>query len=208
VSIPRPSAEKMEEAEQFLAKTSREWKHVGIIARNRTTYGRNLPSEFYTKLIRRLESLYYKPVWLGEKQSTLPCPVPHIIDFSRSPQSGDLELSLAIVSKLEFTIQFWTASTRLSAIMGVPYMIFESPDQLFGQGQEAYRLALTTTGKKKIVLCHYLKVFNDQNGTIKLVEKAINEMERSNWEDMIGMVDEPDVVRILRQQNLDRLGGI
>lgn len=207
VPIPKPSTEKLEQADKYLTRT-REWKPIGIIARNRTTYGRNLPPEFYVKLINKLERMYYKPIWMGEKQSTLECPVPGIVDFSRMPESQDLELTLAIISKLEFTLQFWTASTRLSAIMGTPYLIFESPDQLFGQGQEAYRLGLTTTGKKKLVLCHFLNVSNNHDDAIKLIDKCVNEMEANNWNDVIGMVDEPDVVRLLRDQNIHRLADI
>lgn len=205
--IPKPSAEKMVEADKYL-KVPDGNRPVGVIARNRITYGRNLQPEFYVKLINKLESMSYTPIWLGEKQSTLACPLPHITDFSRMAESRDLELTLAIISKLEFTVQFWTASTRLAAIMGTPFLIFESPDQLFGQGQEAYRLALTTSGKKKLILSHFLNVHNDNDAAIELLENSIREIERGNWEDVIGMVDERDVVLKLREQNLHRLAGI
>lgn len=205
--IPKPSMEKMEEAEKYL-KIPEGTRPVGVVARNRITYGRNLQPEFYVKLIHKLESMSYTPVWLGEKQSTLACPLPHITDFSRMPESRDLELTLAIIAKLEFTVQFWTASTRLAALVGTPFLIFESPDQLFGQGQEAFRLALTTTGKKKLVLSHFLNVYNNNDAAIDLLGKSIKEIESGNWEDVIGMVDERDVVLKLRQQNLHRLAGI
>ena len=65
----------------------------------------------------------YNPIWLGEKQSTLACPVSDVVDMTRKPEARDLELTLAIVSQLEFTIQFWTASTRLSALVGTPYLV-------------------------------------------------------------------------------------
>jgi hypothetical protein len=202
--IPMPSPERNIEAFKYIKGE----KPIGIVARNRSTYGRNLQPEFYINLIKKVESLGYTPIWLGEKQSTLVCPLPHILDFSRMPESRDLELTLAIVAKLKFTIQFWTASTRLAAIVETPYLLFESPDQLFGQGQEGYRMALTTTGKKKLALCHYLKVYNDNDKAIELVERCIKEMEQDNWDDIIGMVDEPDIVEQQREQNLHRLAGI
>lgn len=205
--IPKPSDEKLLEAEKYI-KVPEGFKPVGVIARNRITYGRNLQPEFYVKLIHKLESMNYTPIWLGEKQSTLACPLEHIVDFSRMPESRDLELTLAIISKLEFTVQFWTASTRLAALVGTPFLVYESPDQLFGQGQEAYRLALTTNGKKKLVLSHFLNVYNDNDAAIELLEKSIREMEVGNWDDVIGMVDERDVVLKLRQQNLHRLAGV
>jgi len=207
VPIPKPSEEKLAEAEKYV-KVPEGTRPVGVVARDRSTYGRNLQPEFYVKLIHKLESMNYTPVWFGEKQSTMACPLPHITDFSRMPESRDLELTLAIISKFEFTVQFWTASTRLASLVGTPFLVFESPDQLFGQGQEAYRLALTTMGKKKLVLSHFLNVYNNHDAAIGLLESSIKEMEQGNWEDVIGMVDERDVVMNLRQQNLYRLAGI
>lgn len=198
--IPLPSPEKMVEAEKYISGRA-----VGVIARGRVTYGRNLQPEFYIKLIHKLESLGYTPIWLGEKQSTMASPLPHILDFSRMPESRDLELTLAIISKLEFTLQFWTASTRLSAIVNTPYMIFESPDQIVGRSQEGYRIGLTTTGKKKLVFCHYLNVYNDNDSAIELVDRCIKEMQADNWNYVIGMVNEPECVNEQIQQNLDRI---
>jgi hypothetical protein len=43
------------------------------------------------------------------------------MDFSRLPEARDLELTLAIISQLQFTVQFWTASTRLAAMVGTPF---------------------------------------------------------------------------------------
>lgn len=190
VLIPDPSEAKMTIAKSYLGP-----RPVGVVARNRKTYGRNLPVEFYSKLLDELKGMGYTPIWLGEKQTTLECPHKDVIDISRSPEAQDLEFTLALVKQMEFTIQFWTASTRLAAITGTPYLVFESPDQLYGMGQEAYRLALCTTGKKKIVLCHYLRALDDCDGTIECTKKAINEMRMGNWKDMIGLVDRPMIVQ-------------
>ncbi|NIQ15962.1 MAG: hypothetical protein GTO02_16675, partial [Candidatus Dadabacteria bacterium] len=54
--IPSPSAEKMAEAEKYIQVPEGN-KPVGVVARNRTTYGRNLQPEFYVKLINKLESM-------------------------------------------------------------------------------------------------------------------------------------------------------
>lgn len=199
--LPKPSEEKLTQARKLVGRNP-----VAVTARNRSTYGRNLQPEFYVKLIKLLQDMGYDPIWIGEKQSTLACPVEGIVDMSRSEDARDLELTLAIVSLCKFTVQFWTASTRLAAMMGVPYLIFESPDQLFGAGQEAYRLALCTHGKRKIALCHFLKVFNDHDGAMFVLEKCIKDMENNDYRDVIGMVDEPEVVAGMREQNLHRLG--
>lgn len=198
--VPKPCEAKLSLASTFLGK-----KPVGVVARNRATYGRNLQPEFYVKLIHSLQSKGYDPIWLGEKQCTLECPVPGIVDMSRKPESRDLELTLAIVSKCKFLVQFWTASTRLAALMNVPYLLFESPDQLYGTGQEAYRLSLCTTGRGKVVLSHFLKVYNDHDEAIELVEASIAEMEEGNWKVKIGMVDEELVVDNMMKSKSNRL---
>jgi ADP-heptose:LPS heptosyltransferase len=194
VKIPRPSKENLEWAKSFIKPNT-----VGIFARGRKTYGRNLPKEYYVQLIHKLQSQGYNIVWLGEKQSTQPCPVEGIFDFSRENESRDLEKTLAIICHLEFTIQFWTASSRLAALMGVPYILFESPDQIFTSGilpgQEGRRLELLTFGPKKIVLSDFLNVLDDFDGTLNLLDQAILELKNKNYDHLIGMVDYPDIVR-------------
>lgn len=191
VHIPFPDNTAMEKADQLLGKVEKPL--VGIFARGRQCYGRNLPLEFYKKLVDRLDE--YQIVWLGEKQSTIAAPE-GILDFSRMPESRNLELTLAILSRCEFTIQFWTASTRLAAMVGTPWMLFESPDQIVGKGQEGMRIALTTDeDKKKLILSHYLNVLNDHDKAISLVERGIEEMKAGNWSDIVGMVEDHDAVQ-------------
>lgn len=202
IRIPQPSKEKMQEASSYLLPNS-----VGIFARGRKCYGRNLQPEFYVKLIQLLKDMGYSPIWLGEKQSTLPCPVEDVVDLTRATNSNDLELQMAIVKQLRFTIQFWTASTRLAGMVGTPFILFESPDQILGQGQEGYRLNLTSFGNKKIVYSHYLNVFNDNDGGILTVKKAIQEVEEGNYEDLIGMVDEKSVVAEMLQNSSKLIGA-
>ena len=198
VQVPRPSIKK-----QLVAKNYLKPNAVGIFARGRTLYGRNLQPEFYVKLIRYLQSKGYNPIWLGEKQSVLPCPVDDIIDFSRMPESRDLELTLAIISNLEFTVQFWTASTRLASMMGTPWILFESPDQIVGNGQEGKRIALTTDdNKKKLVLAHYFNVYENHDMALQILDKAINEIKNDNWNDIVGMVNEDKIVEgMLKKQD-------
>ena len=201
VKIPDPCQEKMEKAVRFLGKNP-----IGIFARNRKCYGRNLKPEFYTQVILYLESLGYTPIWLGEKQSTFPCPVKHIFDFSRTEDARDLELTLAIVKQLKFTIQFWTASSRLSAIMGTPFILFESPDQIWGNGQEGYRLNLTTFGPRKIVVSHYLNVCEKPDSAVELLGRAIYEMKHENFEEIFGLLESEAIARDMRRDNAARIG--
>lgn len=199
VYIPKPSSKVIVQAKTYLKPNP-----VGIFARGRVCYGRNLRSEFYVKLIAQLESQGFNPIWLGEKQSVLPCPVSHIIDFSRLPEARNLELTLAIISQLKFTIQFWTASTRFASMMGTPWILFESPDQIVGNGQEGIRIALTTDPqKKKIILAQYWNVVEKEKESLSIVDRAIYEMKNNNWDDIIGLVDEPDLIRsmLLKQDN-------
>jgi len=190
VPIPRPSPSIVERAKSMLGRNP-----VGIFARGRAAYGRNLPSSFYERLISLLESMGYNPIWLGEKQSVLPCPCPRITDFSRMPESRELELTLGIISQLKFTIQFWTASTRFASMMGTPWILFETPDQIVGNGQEGKRIALTTDlDKKKLVLSQFMSALEDQDGTLSLVRRAVEELVDGNWKDVLGQVDNPSGV--------------
>lgn len=193
IHVPRPCIRSQTKAKEYLKENS-----VGIFARGRACYGRNLRPEFYIKLISDLKNKGYNPIWLGEKQSVIPCPVEGILDFSRMPESRDLELTLSIISQLKFTIQFWTASTRLASMMDVPWILFESPDQIVGAGQEGKRIALTTNeNKKKIILSQYCNVVENEDKALLLVDSAIEEINNNNWEDIIGMVEEPEVVKMM-----------
>ena len=157
---------------------------VGIFARGRQTYGRNLQPEFYVRLIELLEKMGYNPIWLGEKASTQPCPVPHVLDFSRMPEARNLETTLAIISNLRFTLQYWTASTRLASMVGTPYILFESPDQIYGSGQEGYRRYLCDFAPNKLIIAHYRSMYENNDKCLKLTEQAIRETEFFNFNDI------------------------
>lgn len=191
VQVPRPSLKALESVKKYIKP-----KSVGIFARNRKLYGRNLNSSFYVMLIRQLQDKGYNPIWLGEKQSILPCPVEDILDFSSLPEARNLELTLALIANMEFTIQFWTASTRLSSMVGTPWILFETPDQIVGAGQEGKRIALTTDeNKKKLILSHYFNVVEKPEEAYILIDKAIEEMKNDNWDDIVGLVEHPEVIK-------------
>jgi len=201
--IPTPGTEAYAAVEKFLKPNS-----VGVTARYRKCYGRNLQIDFYKRLLDMLQEMGYDPVWIGEPGTTYECPYSHITNFRDSVEASDLEKTLALVSKLQFTIQFWTASTRLAGLMGTPFIIFESPDQIYGMGHEGLRLRLCTRGKKKLVISHFYNVYNDNDGGLRLVERAISEMRENNWNDIVGMVDDQQVVQGLRSDNLVRVCGL
>lgn len=204
--VPRPSQHLLDWAKSILKPNS-----VGVFARNRRTYGRNLPADFYLKLIALLERSGYNPVWLGERQSTLPCPDGGVFDFSATPDSDDLEKTLAVICNLSFTVQFWTASSRLAGIMGVPFLLFESPEQVYSSrsgimgAQEGKRLELCSFGPKKVVLAHFHNVRDDHDAAIGLVDRAVGEMAAGNWEDIIGMVEDVEFTATMRDEHYEML---
>lgn len=202
IRIPCPSEEKISQVKKYLGPNP-----VGIFARGRKCYGRNLQPEFYTELIKLLREFNYDPIWLGEKVSTIPCPVSDVIDFSRMEESKDLETTFSIITQCKFTIQFWTASSRLAGMMGVPYLLFESPDQIWGKGQEGIRRNLCDFGPRKLSINHYLNVYNDNKKGLNIVKQCIQEMESGNYDDLIGLVDE-EVVKKMKEENSKRIGDI
>lgn len=108
---------------------------------------------------------------------------------------------------MKFTVQFWTASTRLAGLTGTPYIVFESPDQLYGMGHEGYRLNLCTKNDNgKVVLAHYVNVLADHDTAIGLVHRAITEIGQKNYDDIIGMVESEDYTAAFRKKNLARIG--
>lgn len=202
--IPPPSKEKMDWAKSILKPNT-----VGIFARGRKTYGRNLTPEFYKGLIKLLEGMGYNIIWLGEKQSTQPCPVDHVVDFSRMEESRDLEKTLAIIANLSFTVQFWTASTRLASITGTPFLLFESPEQIYSSanlpGQEGRRLELASFSPKKLCISHYHQVCGEPDKALDLVKQCVEEMEEGDFSDTIGLVGNKDAVKLLRDKHYDKL---
>jgi hypothetical protein len=208
VWLPSPSDDKMQRARDTLPPNA-----VGITARGRKCYGRNLTPEFYERLIWLLEDMGYNPVWLGEKVTTLPCPVSRIFDFSRHPDARDLEQTMAYVANMRFTIQFWTASTRLAGYMGTPFLLFESPSQIWGTenywccqvpGHEGFRLHLTSKGPKKLVIAHFKNVVENHTKTMKVVEAAVQDMQKGDYSTTISPLveDELTVRDMKRHQKL------
>jgi hypothetical protein len=166
-------------------------KAVGIFARNREAYGRNLSSDFYIKLIQLLKRKGYTPVWFGEKHSTLECPDDSIIDITKMQEKNDLEKVIGLISACEFTIQFWTASTRLSMIANTKFFLVECPDQIYGKGQEGIRLKIFNIFDTpfKLFLCNYLKFIESIDNTISLLENSIDDfLINHNYDDTIDMI--------------------
>jgi len=191
--LPEVSNEAVEYANRIIPDNS-----VGIFARNRSAYGRNLSGEFYKKLIKLIKDLGYNPIWLGEPCSTLPCPDSEILDLTKDKNVYDLEKTIAILKKCKFTVQFWTASTRLSMIAKTKYVLIESPDQIYGHGQEGQRLKLFNKDKslQKLLLCNYTAFVSDIDKSLNIIkdsiEKFMNEKDNSI---VVGSVDDQYYVK-------------
>lgn len=169
-------------------------KVIGIFARKRFMYGRNLPVSFYIKFINYCKSKNYEVLWLGEKESTLECPDSSIFDFTKSEFADDLEACLALTERCTGTLQCWTASTRLSQLTNTPFCLVESFDQLCGNGQEGKRIKLLTRNdsKKKIIICNYQMVMKQLDKFEKLViENFFDFIENKNCNTIVGIVESP-----------------
>lgn len=199
VWLPKIEQSKIDKIKKYLPENA-----VGITARNRKTWGRNLDKYFYKDLIELLLKNGYNPVWMGEKISCLPCPS-DIIDFTVTEESKDLEMTLALISQMKFTIQFWTASSRLAGLVGTPFIIMESPDQIW-ELQEGFRINLMSKGQFKRIICDYKKAVDDLDATLMLVEKAIQQMQSNDYSDIIGLVEDYDNIIRLKSKMGERIG--
>lgn len=150
---------------------------VALFARNRKTYDRNLSESHYDKIIELLTSYGFHVVLLGEKVSSHNLKNKKIINFIDHQFSNNLEAAFAIVNRCIFSLQFFTASTRIASILEKPFIIFESTDQIYGRGQEGIRLSLMTKNynNKKIVLANYKDVVENIEESIELLKQAIEE---------------------------------
>lgn len=199
---PSPSKENRLWAKKQLPSNA-----VGVFARSRKCYGRNLPKDFYENLVIKLRSMGYEPVWLGEPSTTAPAPFDDVLDFSRRTEQRDMEKTVAMIGEMKFTVQFWTASTRLAAIAGTPYLLFESPDQIWGQGQEGFRLELITRGgPRKLVANDYVLVAENQNLGLEIFERSVREIENGNFDDSIGLVSDVEEVERMMNQFRQKVG--
>jgi hypothetical protein len=201
--IPQPTQDKIKIAKKYI-----KGRCVGIFARGRKCYGRNLQPEFYKKLIVMLESMGYQIIWLGEEVSVQQCPFDHILDLSKHEESKDLELTLSIIKNCEFTIQFWTASTRLSGMVGTPYILFESPDQIWGRGQEGFRRKLCDFGPSKLAISHFLNIFNNNEKGLEIVKRCIEELLVGNYNDIIGDVESEEIVMEMKRKKIKEIQGV
>jgi hypothetical protein len=84
--------------------------------------------------------------------------------------------------------------------MGVPFLIVESPDQIYGIGQEGMRLELSTFGDRKLVLSDIEFFKENQEESLALVSQAVEEMLEGNFSSLIGMVkEEKEVMEFVKQ---------
>jgi hypothetical protein len=81
-------------------------------------------------------------------------------------------------------------------MMGIPYLLFESPDQLWGRGQEGYRRKLCDFGKNKLVAAHYRDVCEHQDKAIDLVCEALRQMQTGDYSDL--MMEDNIVTELMR----------
>ena len=56
---------------------------------------------------------------------------------------------------------------------------------------------------KKLILSQFHNVVENHGDGLKLVEKAIEEINEDNWEDIIGLVNQPEILKtmLLKQES-------
>jgi fatty acid/phospholipid biosynthesis enzyme len=57
--------------------------------------------------------------------------------------------------------------------------------------------------KKKLILSQFHNVVENQEKGLELVKQAIKEMNDDNWDDIIGLVDQPEILKgMLKKQEM------
>ena len=194
--VTYPNLSKIKKAKKIVKENT-----VALFVRGRNVYGRNLTPDNYKDIVSDLIQNGYNVLWLGEKYTTFDLKGDFegkFYNLCNHPDFNDLEFVLACLTLCKFSLQFWTASTRLAAMVNLPYILIESPDQIVGRGQEGTRLILTTRdeAKKKIIFCNHKQVlenFWDFRGLIK--NQIHNFVINNDFTDVIGMVDNFETVK-------------
>lgn len=188
-NIPKPRESYVNKVKEIIPDNS-----VAVFARNRKTYGRNLSKDFYYNLNNLIVSKGYTPIYLGENSCSLN--MEGCIDFSNKSFVNDLEFTLSALSCVKFSIQLWTASTRLSSIVKTPFILVESFDQIGLRGQEGTRIALLNDfNKKKIILSNYIDFLKNIDKGLTATEKAIDEIENNNWNYVMDFIEDKNMVQ-------------
>jgi hypothetical protein len=195
-SISYPRLSKIKKAGKIIKENT-----VALFVRGRNVYGRNFTPEQYYLIVSDLIKSGYNVLWLGEKYTTFDLKGDFgdkFYNLCNHPDFNDIEFVLAALTHCKFSLQFWTASTRLAAMINLPYVLVESPDQIVGRGQEGTRLILTTKDEenKKIIFCNHLNVvenFWDFRGLLK--NSIFNFVVNRDFTDVIGMVDNFETVK-------------
>jgi hypothetical protein len=180
--LPRPSSSLSSMVENLIPSNS-----VALFARNRKAYGRNFTAEHYRKIIDVINDIGYNVVLLGEPVSSLNFKHPNVVNLLNHRLAGNLEFAFAVVERCVFSLQLYTASTRISSLLDVPYILVESPDQIYGRGQEGIRLSLTTRNdkKKKLILSNYINTLENFDKFLNTFELAVRSFMFENNNDDI-----------------------
>lgn len=182
-NLPKPRSRYHEILENIMPNNC-----VALFARNRKTYGRNFSEEHYKKIIDILNDIGYNVVLLGEPVSSLNFYHPNVVNLLNHKLAGDLEFAFAVIERCMFSVQLYTASTRISSLMEIPYILVESPDQLYGRGQEGIRLSLTTKDvkNKKLILSNYINTLENFDKFLLVFETALkNFIYDKNYHDVV-----------------------
>ena len=168
--LPRPRSKYANIVENLIPSNT-----VALFARCREQYGRNFTSENYVKLVNIINDIGYNVVLLGEPVSSLSFKHPNVVNLLDNKLAGDLEFAFAVVEKCIFSVQLYTASTRISGLSDTPYVLVESADQIYGRGQEGVRLSLMTrdSKKKKLILSNYINTLENFDNFLKIFELSI-----------------------------------
>ena len=66
---------------------------------------------------------------------------------------------------------------------------------------------LCTFGPRKMAICHYLNVYNDNEAGLRLAARCVEEVEQGNYEDVFDLLESDIAAQDMKKSNKERIGG-
>ena len=85
-------------------------------------------------------------------------------------------------------------------MVGTPYLLFECPNQIWGEGHEGYRRILTDFGPSKLAIAEFRTIYEDNDLGVRSAMEAIGQLEAGDTSDYLGATQTPEYAVAMRER--------